>query len=432
MPEQYLRLKLRQANGDRYRATLTASHRPEKELEGCLYALPPELLQALRDCQHLYRQLDDARIVGLSVARGNRDWLLDNLRSALDGLEAQLNGWLERGSSSGWQTVRDGLIAYAGELHRKESDGEIFILLDCKDDPLNRLPWQAWRLLATHYPHSEVVLQAPKDSPTFVEPQLPATGPRVLVVVGRGDGIDTKADLAVVRELEARGAEVRSLIQPRHQELCEALWDECGYHIFVFTGHSGSRSDGRLGWLELDCDERLSVEDLRDSLAAAIHNGLQLAIFNSCDGLGLAYQLAQINLPQSIVMREPVPDTVAVDFLRYFFREFARDRSLLASIFTARKRLEPHQDRYPGATLLPTLCLKPSAEFLTWQRMQCEPTRPARPWQTRVVTLPIAIAIGLTGVAIGAIGTLWLLPPPCTASAGHAIACAPPSQELGQ
>ncbi|NJO29878.1 MAG: hypothetical protein HC874_21865 [Richelia sp. SL_2_1] len=62
------------------------------------------------------------------------------------------------------------------------------------------------------------------------------------------------------------------------------------------------------------------MAELRDSLQTAIQQRLQLAIFNSCDGLGIAAELESLHIPQVIVMREPVPDFVAQEFLKYFFR----------------------------------------------------------------------------------------------------------------
>ncbi|NEQ88072.1 MAG: hypothetical protein F6K26_51420, partial [Moorea sp. SIO2I5] len=55
-------------------------------------------------------------------------------------------------------------------------------------------------------------------------------------------------------------------------------------------------------WLELNELERISIDDFEIAFGKAIAKGLQLAIFNSCDGLGLAQQLAKLNLPRSIVL----------------------------------------------------------------------------------------------------------------------------------
>jgi branched-chain amino acid transport system substrate-binding protein len=45
--------------------------------------------------------------------------------------------------------------------------------------------------------------------------------------------------------------------------------------------------------------------------------------FNSCDGLGIADFLAELHVPAMIVMRQPVPDPIACQFLLYFLSEFS-------------------------------------------------------------------------------------------------------------
>ncbi|NJL10173.1 MAG: hypothetical protein HC908_08410 [Calothrix sp. SM1_7_51] len=70
-------------------------------------------------------------------------------------------------------------------------------------------------------------------------------------------------------------------------------------------------------------------------MTKAIQKGLKLAIFNSCEGLGLARQLASLHIPQVIVMREPVPDKVAQEFLKYFLQFFLMEN---LSILQSEKR----------------------------------------------------------------------------------------------
>jgi hypothetical protein len=81
-------------------------------------------------------------------------------------------------------------------------------------------------------------------------------------------------------------------------------------------------AEDQMGKLEINPQESISIEQLKNSLKAAIRQGLQLAIFNSCDGLGLARELADLQIPQLIVMREPVPDGVAQAFLTSFLPTF--------------------------------------------------------------------------------------------------------------
>ncbi|MGD1918519.1 MAG: substrate-binding domain-containing protein [Pleurocapsa sp.] len=148
------------------------------------------------------------------------------------------------------------------------------------------------------------------------------------------------------------------------------MWGVGGYHIFIFTGHIGSYEDGTIGWIGINNQERLTIEEFKDSFKQAINQGLQLAIFNSCDGLGLADRLSELNLAQIIVMSEPVPDEIAIEFLSNFFQEFISDNSLFSSVHKARKKLAHFNARYPGAFWLPSLCLKPAQSYFCWSDIQ--------------------------------------------------------------
>ena len=88
--------------------------------------------------------------------------------------------------------------------------------------------------------------------------------------------------------------------------------------ILFFAGHSESREHGKKGIIALNPDDSLDLEEIPRTLTSAIDQGLKLAIFNSCDGLGLAQRLADLNLPYVIVWREPVPDKIAQKFLNFF------------------------------------------------------------------------------------------------------------------
>ncbi|PHM06715.1 CHAT domain-containing protein [Nostoc sp. 'Peltigera malacea cyanobiont' DB3992] len=348
-----VKLKLRRNSTDGFLVILTAKNLDE-ETEGFLPPLPPNLESSFNEWQSAYRQIEAVRSC-VAPAPGVRltpkSVTIHSHVEHTGAVKDYLNQWLNSGDSR-WQPIRDRLIAIAQQLH--QSNDEIRVIIDAKDIDLRRLPWQAWNLLEEHYPNAEVALSAPKSSNTKINKLVPqSTKVRILVVVGRSNGINTKDDLKVIQDLETDGVEVRCLIKPSRRDLSDALWEEQGYHIFVFTGHSGSQEDGQIGWIELNDEESLTIEEFKEALKQAIDKGLQLAIFNSCDGLGLANQLAQIHLPQVIIMREPVPDPVAVDFLRYFFQEFTHNnKSLFTSVKKARKRLEHFKSDYPGANLV--------------------------------------------------------------------------------
>ncbi len=395
-----VKLKLRPTLEAGFLVTLTTN---QVEREGFLPPLPTELESSFKNWQLGYRQIEAVRSC-IAPKPGMRltpkAVTIHSNAEYTVAVKDHLNQWLNSGDSR-WQPIRDGLIAIAQNLH--QTNEEIRMIIDAKDINLRRLPWQEWNLFVHHYPEVEVALSANKDREiSKVRPKSPKI--RILVAVGRSDGINTKDDLKVIQELEKQGAEVVVLMQPSHKDLTNALWDELGYHIFVFTGHSGSREDGQIGWIELNDTDSLSIEQFKEALKQAINKGLQLAIFNSCDGLGLANQLAQLHLPQCIVMREPVPDTVAIEFLKYFFQEFSRNKSLFNSVQTARKRLEPFQSDYPGALWLPTICIEPNVEPLTWQGLrESSPVAPTvnppkkniKPWLLTGLVGSVAVSVGV-------------------------------------
>ncbi len=140
------------------------------------------------------------------------------------------------------------------------------------------------------------------------------------------------------------------------------MWDDLGWDIFFFAGHSNSNADGTIGTIELNENETLSINNFQEALKAARERGLQIAVFNSCDGLGLANTLVELNLPQIIVMRETVPDEVAREFLRDFLTAFAKKNcSLDAAVKEARRKLENFEAKFQGVQWLPVIAQHPAA-----------------------------------------------------------------------
>jgi hypothetical protein len=104
-------------------------------------------------------------------------------------------------------------------------------------------------------------------------------------------------------------------------------------------------------------------------LKRAIAQGLKLAIFNSCDGLGLADYLADLQIPQTIVMREPVPDRVAHEFLKNFLVAFSDNQLFNESVRLAREQLQALEDLYPCASWLPVIYQNPAEIPLIWSNL---------------------------------------------------------------
>jgi CHASE2 domain-containing sensor protein/class 3 adenylate cyclase len=151
------------------------------------------------------------------------------------------------------------------------------------------------------------------------------------------------------------------------------LWEPQGWDILFFAGHSSSQagleSDRLSGTIFLNPSESLSISQLKNALKKAIERGLKIAIFNSCDGLGLARELADLYIPQILVMREPVPDRVAQEFLKYFLDAFSRGESFYLAVREAREKLQGLEDRFPCATWLPSICQNPAVQPPDWQEL---------------------------------------------------------------
>ncbi|NES03381.1 MAG: hypothetical protein F6K22_11325 [Okeania sp. SIO2F4] len=104
----------------------------------------------------------------------------------------------------------------------------------------------------------------------------------------------------------------------------------------------------------------MTIEKLENPITTAISRGLQLAIFNSSDGLGLARQLAKLHIPAVIVMREATPDIAAREFLNNFLQLFYHGQSLYIWVRKAREKLQAIEDKFPGASWLPVIFQNPA------------------------------------------------------------------------
>lgn len=125
--------------------------------------------------------------------------------------------------------------------------------------------------------------------------------------------------------------------------------------------------------------------------------GLHLAIFNSCDGLGLAVQLQETQIPQVIVMREPVPDLVAQSFLKYLLAAWVDSKSLYLAMRQARSRLKEDLDlKFPCASWLPIIYQNAAVGWLPL----FAPPSPNSRQPKNVLLLSVVITASVLGVRL--------------------------------
>ncbi|MCC3582656.1 HEAT repeat domain-containing protein [Microcoleus sp. PH2017_30_WIL_O_A] len=281
-------------------------------------------------------------------------------------LKAELNNWL---NSETFRPVRDKFLTTVKSKHT------VRVIIQTENPRLRRLPWYLWDLFVKNYPLAEMAL----SSPTFerVEKSVqPKPKVRILAILGdssppdpkTGIRLDINADKQFLENLP--DAETVFLVEPKRHEFNEQLWDERGWDILFFAGHSTSESDGTTGKIYINSKEYLTIDDLKPALHKAIQRGLQLAIFNSCDGLGIARDLAELQIPQIIAMREPVADLVAKEFLKYFLDSFSKGQHLYLAVREARERLHGLEKDFPCASWLPVICQNPAENPVTWQGLR--------------------------------------------------------------
>lgn len=342
--------------------------------------LPPlkELPQLYDAWQSSYLKIGGTTRLSADANAVTNVSFLEDCYDAAEKLSEYLNQWLR---SPAFLPARE---LVSDNIYRTD---EVRVLLQSGNPYLQKMPWHLWDLFDRRFTKSEIAIAAPAYS--SIEPtQKHSDKIRILVILGNSEGIDIEADRSMLEQLP--NAEVTLLVEPRRQQLNDQLWQQ-QWDILFFAGHSSTQED--IGRIYINETESLRMEQLRYALRTAVSNGLRLAIFNSCDGLGLARSLFDLHIPQVIVMREPIPDEVAQKFLRYFLEDFSSGTSCYLSVRRARERLQGIEDRFPCATWLPIICQNPAETPLTWSMPKQEKvtmpviTKPPTPVVTPMIDL---------------------------------------------
>ncbi|MEW6498577.1 MAG: CHASE2 domain-containing protein, partial [Cyanobacteriota bacterium] len=357
-------------------------HHPCLETIGKLPPIP-EIPQYYTAWATNYRRLGLRSRLEASVAQVTNVSKVESCCNAAQFLRDRLNDWL---ASEPFRPIREKL------LEQLSPSDEIRLIVQTENIWLRRLPWHLWEF-CDRYPKAEIAI----GSPIFERVKQiasPHSKVRILAILGNSTGINIQADRFLLEQLP--NAEVRFLVEPQRHELNDQLWNQ-GWDILFFAGHSSSQSNGELGRIYLNQTDSLTLDQLRFAVKKSVEQGLKIAIFNSCDGLGLARNLEDLQIPQTIVMREPVPDRVSQEFLKDFLSAFSRGESFYLAVREARERLQGLEDRFPCATWLPMIFQNLAVWPPTWQELcgesnlgntQQETIVPVEQVSTPVLTLP--------------------------------------------
>ena len=372
---------------------------PAVELIGKLPPAPA-LPVYYRTWHERYWRLDSGFRIKSKPGQKTNVSLLDDCIQAAQQLKNTLSQWL---LSEEFRPLREKW------LETLSPEDDIRVIIQTEHPQLRQLPWNVLDTL-DRYPKAEVALSALNtEAPPSVPPARTKSQINILAVIGDSGGIDTQADQDLLAGLPQ--AQVLTLVEPSREQLNETLWQQ-SWDILFFAGHSFSQGDRQQGTLLLNPHETLSMADLKYALRKSVANGLQLAIFNSCDGLGLARELADLRIPQVIVMREPVPDRVAQEFLKHLLQGYAAGLPLYRAVREARERLQGLEHQFPCATWLPLICQHPAVIPPTWRDF-LPASSVADPWRSPPRrSLAIALLIGLGAFTlVGGLRLTGLLQP---------------------
>ncbi len=294
-------------------------------------------------------------------------------------LKNSINDWLHPSRDSEFREIRDKLVGIL------DNYDPIQLIIQTDDIHHWRYHWHLWDILK---PDKEVEVTLSLSNYGVKNKKIkPRQQVRILVILGDSTGIDNEKDLKIINE-KIPNAYIKSLRNPTKKEVINCLWDKESWDILFFAGHSFSQEKDGQGYFYISETEKLTIEELKQSLNHAIKGALKLAIFNSCDGSALARALAGLQIPATIVMKERVPDLVAQNFLEYFLDAFVKKgKPLSASLHEARARLSEELDNeHPCASWLPQLSRNPVETELTWQKLLGQPSHSGENTQISTVS----------------------------------------------
>ncbi|MEG3989954.1 CHAT domain-containing protein [Microcoleus sp. S28C3] len=294
------------------------------------------------------------------------------------GLKQEMNKWL-----SAEEFYRKIEAQLRTQISNPSECVEIF--LECNNSLIWQLPWDAWQF-REDYRNSEIIGSSPEygkvpQQATIGGMPLPSRG-RILGVVGNSKGIDVGKDTKELKKYLGERCDINFLEEPTPQQFRDHLFDEKGWQVLFYAGHSDSDINAANGLLYINQElqnNTVSLEDLKEGLKKAIFKGLQLLIFNSCSSLGIAADLVTegIYLPSVIVMRAPIPDFIAQEFVKSLFRYLALKEPLFLAVRKAKDDLLRYEHQFPGASGIPMLCQHPTFEGLKLLELGCD--RPVIP-----------------------------------------------------
>ncbi len=244
----------------------------------------------------------------------------------------------------------------------------IDVCLTCEPMELARFPWEAWEI-GTEFGLNRTIriARTPANLRKTASPRRSRSKLRILAILGDDTGLDFQTDrqavqsLAKLATIEFVGWQAGKDPHNLKEEIAAAIADEQGWDILFFAGHSNETAITG-GELTIAPGMAILVQEIAPQLVKARDRGLQFAIFNSCSGLSIANSLVDLGLSQVAIMREPIHNRVAQEFLLRFLQHLSEYCDVHTAMLQACTFLKTDRNlTYPSAYLIPSLFRHPEA-----------------------------------------------------------------------
>ncbi len=338
---------------------------------------PETLSQLYQQWQRVYLEFYKRALRGRVKKKGKLnptsvDWHA-KLIEAETQLLSEFHHWLR---SRELTEIRDTIVEAAIAQMQRPPESEapsrpgIDIFVCANPLALARLPWEAWEISSRFASKIRIARTCRniREQPAYARPVRGKA--RVLAILGDDRGLDFQREKKALEscskqlDVELVGwqgdGDQRTPAQLR-TEIANSIADPQGWDILFFAGHS-NEATGLGGELAIAPKVSLFLTELQDALKTAIQNGLQFGIFNSCKGLDLAESLISLGLNQVAIMREPIHNQVAEEFLLRFLNYLVQHQDAHDALMSACRSLKSEQQyTYPSASLIPSFCRHPAA-----------------------------------------------------------------------
>jgi hypothetical protein len=315
-----------------------------------------EMLSQYQEWQSRYRRLDphNHRLMSNKAV----SLVPERINDCLDAgarLQASLHQWY---GSAGFQTIRERLATTI------DPDLEIDLIVRSRSKTLLRLPWNSiWQPLLDRYPKAEVsVALIPTISADAVTNEKAQVS--VLSILASAQGIKIDRSREYLNALPYTESEF--LVAPNQAEFRDILAQQSWSILFFSSYISGYLPNHRI---YINHQDTISIPELKYQIHTAVQRGLKLLILNCGDGLELASELIDLQIPYLVVMREAVQDQVAQEFAKLLLKACAGGKSLPLAVREAREKLQAIEKVVPAASCLPVVCQQIDTPPSTWTRL---------------------------------------------------------------